>query len=99
MRFFTLPLLASALIASTSAMAKPELAPAALLDYGHYEKVEELTVYGDIQQDIIQLAENNTADSDADLFVIDDINEDIEKNVLIVSLSLYVDLNSGIVKR
>ena len=65
----------------------------------HYEKVEELTVYGDIQQDIIQLAENNTADSDADLFVIDDINEDIEKNVLIVSLSLYVDLNSGIVKR
>ncbi|WP_407333696.1 hypothetical protein [Enterovibrio sp. 27052020O] len=99
MRFLTTPFLVSALLLPFHAYAKPELAPAALLDFGSYEKVEEMTIYGDIQQDIIILAQNNTSESEADLFVIDDINEDIELNLVVVTVSLYNDLNDGLVMR
>ena len=58
-----------------------------------------MTIYGDIQQDIIILAQNNTSESEADLFVIDDINEDIELNLVVVTVSLYNDLNDGLVMR
>ncbi|WP_028022454.1 hypothetical protein [Enterovibrio calviensis] len=99
MRFLALPFLASALFFSSHAFAKPELAPASLLDFGTYEKVEELVIYGDIQQNILVLAETNTSESDADLFVIDEISEDIDLNMVIVTVSLYNDLNDGLVMR
>ncbi|OEE62891.1 hypothetical protein A1OO_13700 [Enterovibrio norvegicus FF-33] len=99
MRFLTTSFLVSILLFSFHASAKPELAPAALLDFGSYEKVEEMTIYGDIQQDILTLAQNNTSESDADLFVIDDINEDIDLNLVMVTISLYNDLNDGLVMR
>ncbi|MDD1792101.1 hypothetical protein L4D06_05925 [Enterovibrio makurazakiensis] len=99
MRFLTIPFVASTLFFSVQALAKPELAPAALLDFGHYEKVDERVIYGDIQQNILVLAERNTSESDADLFVIDEINEDIELNLLIVTVSLYNELDNGFVMR
>ncbi|KXF83122.1 hypothetical protein [Enterovibrio coralii] len=98
MRLLNASLLAAALAFTSNAFAKPELAPLSLLEFGDYKKVEELTIYGDINQDIVTLAENNTSTSSADLYVIDDINEDIERNKLIVSVSLYEDLNDGLVK-
>ncbi|MDD1779806.1 hypothetical protein LRP49_01235 [Enterovibrio sp. ZSDZ35] len=99
MRLLNASLLAAAMAFTLPVSAKPELAPFSLLSFGQYEKIEQLTIYGDINQDIVVLAENNTSTSDADLFVIDDINEDIDLNMLIVSVSLYKDLNDGMVKR
>ncbi|CZF85716.1 hypothetical protein [Grimontia marina] len=98
MTFSKAPLLAAALLISSPSFAAPELVPATMLDYGHYEKVEEVTIHGDINQNIVNLAESNLTDKDADLFVIDEISEDIDRNMLVLDVSLYNDLNDGLVK-
>ncbi|PKF50425.1 hypothetical protein [Enterovibrio nigricans] len=99
MRLLKASLLAAAMVFTFPVSAQPELAPLSLLEFGQYQKVEQRTIYGDINQDIVALAKHNTSASEADLFVIDDINEDINLNMLIVSVSLYKNLNDGLVSR
>ncbi|USH04268.1 hypothetical protein K6Q96_21215 [Grimontia kaedaensis] len=98
MKVYKAPLLAASLLVSLPTLAAPELIPATMLDYGHYEKVEEVTIHGDINDNIVNLAENNLTNNDADLFVIDEISEDIDHNMLVLGVSLYNDLNDGLVK-
>ncbi|EEY73265.1 hypothetical protein [Grimontia hollisae] len=97
MEYFKAPLLAASLLFALPTYAAPELVPATMLAYGHYEKVEEVTISGDINENIVNLAENRLTDNEADLYVIDEISEDIERNMLVLNVSLYNDLNQGIV--
>lgn len=99
MRKFNLAFIAAALLSSFNATASPELNTSAVLNVGYFHKVQEMTIYGDIKQDIVALATKEVSDSNADLFIIDDINEDIEHNTVILLVSLYDDLSDGLVNR
>lgn len=77
----------------------PELSTSNILNVGNYHKVEEMTISGEIQQDLVTLARKKVSHVNADIFIIDDINEDIDHNTVTLHVSLYDDMNDGMVSR
>ncbi|MES9461561.1 hypothetical protein ABEP83_12380 [Cutibacterium acnes] len=76
-------------ILSFNALAAPELIAKSTLDFGDFEKTANIEIQGNIQEDVLRLAERGVQDQDADYFVIEHINEDTQEEVLVVSVSLY----------
>ncbi|OOF11177.1 hypothetical protein BZG82_05125 [Salinivibrio sp. PR5] len=76
-------------ILSFNAFAAPELIAKSTLDFGDFEKTANIEIQGNIQEDVLRLAERGVQDQDADYFVIEQINEDTQEEVLVVSVSLY----------
>ncbi|SIO31891.1 hypothetical protein [Salinivibrio sp. ES.052] len=74
---------------SSQAFAAPELIAKSTLDFGDFQKTANVEIQGNIQEDVLRLAERGVEKENADYFVIDQVSEDTQKDLLVVSVTLY----------
>ncbi|MPS31171.1 MULTISPECIES: hypothetical protein [unclassified Salinivibrio] len=74
---------------SFHASAAPELIAKSTLEFGDFEETANVEIQGDIQEDVLRLAERGVEKEEADYFVIDQVSEDTQKDLLVVSVTLY----------